>query len=254
TMGHCDDESYIYTDKGAGNIGDFEWLIKLAVTDVDAGDGSTRQLGILLGATTVHGDYSTFPSDDCVFVELYQQTDNDDKFRVFLRENVNGGVTFNTETGTLFSAGTPYWITFSRVGTVSFIEVYDDVDRTSLVDSVTDNAASAQTYRYVQVGGAPSSGTDCTDDWSGTIEDLDLQEIEDGVQSLVAGFFVQMPFEDLLGTFTALQPIYSITGITKDKAGNRLANCEIALFRTDPGNPPTYTFIEAGTSNGNGDY
>ena len=89
TMGHCDDESYIWLDKDAGNIGDFEWLIKLAVTDVDAGDGSGRLLGILLGATTVHGDLDTFPSDDCIFIELWQQADVDDTFRIFLRENVN---------------------------------------------------------------------------------------------------------------------------------------------------------------------
>jgi len=48
--------------------------------------------------------------------------------------------------------------------------------------------------------------------------------------------------------------IYSITGITKDKAGNRLGNCEVALFRTIPGDPPTYLFIKSDTSDVNGDY
>ena len=57
-----------------------------------------------------------------------------------------------------------------------------------------------------------------------------------------------------LYAFFTVPDTYSITGITKDTAGNRLGSCEVALFATEPGNPPTYVFIAAGISDGNGDY
>jgi len=47
---------------------------------------------------------------------------------------------------------------------------------------------------------------------------------------------------------------FSFSGITKDRAGNRLGNCEVALFRMMGGNPPTYLFIESDMSDGNGAY
>jgi len=58
---------------------------------------------------------------------------------------------------------------------------------------------------------------------------------------------------DLFSKFS-IPAIYSITGITKDSAGNRLGNCEVALFRTMGGNPPTYLFIKSDMSDANGDY
>jgi len=83
----------------------------------------------------------------------------------------------------------------------------------------------------------------------------DSPTIRDSYWGLVC--YIAPPLEDgtadLLGEF-AIPAIYSITGITKDRAGNRLGNCEVALFRMMGGSPPTYLFIESGTSDGNGDY
>lgn len=45
-----------------------------------------------------------------------------------------------------------------------------------------------------------------------------------------------------------------ISGITKDKNGNPLGSCEVSLFRTIPGSPPTYDFVESTTSEGSGNY
>lgn len=81
----------------------------------------------------------------------------------------------------------------------------------------------------------------------------DSPTIRDAYWGLVCYIMPPPLSEDLFSKFS-IPAIYSITGITKDKAGNRLGNCEVALFRTVAGNPPTYLFIESGISDGNGDY
>ena len=59
--------------------------------------------------------------------------------------------------------------------------------------------------------------------------------------------------QDLVCGFN-VDDTHSVTGITKDNAGNRLGNCEIALFRVEAGTPPTYSFIASGMSDALGDY
>lgn len=77
----------------------------------------------------------------------------------------------------------------------------------------------------------------------------------DGSQDLLAEFFAEAVHAsvELVAEFN-VDDTHTITGITKDNAGDRLGNCEVALFRTEAGTPPTYTFIASGTSDGNGDY
>ena len=103
-----------------------------------------------------------------------------------------------------------------------------------------------------------------------TFQDLAASFIIRGAASedLLGIFKIRKPdSEELLGIFTiplstneelfaefVIDDTHTITGITKDTAGNRLGNCEVALFRVEAGVPPDYTFIEAGTSDGNGDY
>ncbi len=47
---------------------------------------------------------------------------------------------------------------------------------------------------------------------------------------------------------------YTLAGVTKDKDGNTLATCEVALFREIGGSPPAYQYVASTTSDGSGDY
>lgn len=46
----------------------------------------------------------------------------------------------------------------------------------------------------------------------------------------------------------------TLAGVTKDKDGNTLATCEVALFKEIGGTPPDYQFVESLTSDGSGNY
>ncbi|GAH44414.1 unnamed protein product, partial [marine sediment metagenome] len=83
---------------------------------------------------------------------------------------------------------------------------------------------------------------------------LEVTWLDSGSVELPAKFAVRhMTPVDLLSKFE-IPTTFTLSGRTRDRDGNRLGNCEVALFRTIEGNPPTYLFIESDMSDANAFY
>lgn len=119
---------------------------------------------------------------------------------------------------------------------------------------------------YVDLRTIPTSSPDIADAYWGFVSYIE-PPFEDGSVELLGKFIARhtgTPVE-LLGKFDIrrsayselsskflIPATYSITGVTRDKAGNRLGNSEVALFRVAV--IPAYVFMASDMSDANGDY
>lgn len=114
-------------------------------------------------------------------------------------------------------------------------------------------------------GSAPSGWTERVDNLGETSSKMTIYEMAAGVKypfpyqldELSAG-----STHTTLGDFNSYTFVinpdvtaYTIDGVTKDKDGDALVSCEVALFREIGGSPPEYQFVESITSDaGDGTY
>ena len=249
-----DATSHIWFDHGVDHFGDFEAQFTFNFSDAEAGDGSNVSYMYPFGLSNANTGRTGITSGDGIAVHIAENGAVDDQFKFDIRQ-WTGGVRDFFDTGVVRNIGT-YYLTVDRIGTAVRLRIYDNPargpgDLLETLSGVGDTTA----YRYCEVAMAFNSAGDPGDHTTGYVENLELWP-KSASAELYASFRVQtgLPGSAELYAFFTVPDTYSITGITKDTAGNRLGNCEIALFATEPGNPPTYVFIAAGVSDGNGDY
>lgn len=164
TLVQRNEDAWIYADKGAGHFGmDFSHTLKIRRVT-----GGTWGHCSLWGVSDVIEDYLYWYTNhsDAANLHLYHLTD------LWLREHSAR----DNDLGAVV-ADTDYWITVTRSGVDGVTLqafIYDDAERTSLVDTLSVAMPASQTYRYVFTANTWNSGapnaTSCT------IADLDLHE------------------------------------------------------------------------------
>jgi len=168
--------SYVRDDKGAGHFGDFEHLFKVVAT---SGDGETALMvvwGVTNGASTLM-DVITAN----VGLVIYGFRDPSNNFELRIKDYDSDSYdSYDLDWGT-------YWCTVERDSTTGTNKIYDDAERTSLVDTLSCTVA-VTTYQYIfglmsynNPGGSPAI--------TGSVEDLDLQE-GGAASAVVYGFVV----------------------------------------------------------------
>jgi len=163
--------SHVSKDKDAGHFGDFEHLIDITITDVEAGDADSRSMALIYVVSNIVGRPKT---SDGIMVYIIQETSLDDKFRFTLQQTTGGVVDF-TESGVNRNIGS-FYLTMSRSGTTVTLKVYTDITRETLIETLSNAGGDATTYRYVQPLTSMNELNDPDDYSSGYVENLDLQE------------------------------------------------------------------------------
>ena len=129
--------SYVRKDMGAGHFGDFEHLVTCRMTAA-AQDGQANIWGMSNGSNT---DAALATNNDGMRVCFYQGAVN---YVLILADWVNAV----GDPSVPLVLGTIYYLTIRRSGTDLTCEIYDDSDRTNLIDTLAV-ACSVTTFRYI---------------------------------------------------------------------------------------------------------
>jgi len=225
-------DAYFYRDMGAAHFDEnFEHLLTVQVNG-----GSYGEVAFWMLSNTINDFKSILDGGEealvCVgFNNSY----------IYLMELRNTG---QFQDGYNYGQSTPAYITIERdesVGTYGtvYIYIYDDSDRTNLVDTLTVTLHEKVNFRYLFSNCSYNSGT--TQVLSGFCENLDLQEVGEEVEKtssesasgqdvVSAGY----PGADLEGVETGGgEETVGQREITASEFGTGVDNAETTIARTD---------------------
>lgn len=161
------ENSYVYKDFNAGHFGDFTHLITVYLSDTNLGS-ATSICGY--GLQNEITDYVGVTGDALItMIRGDSSAINDIKIR-----EKDGGVEGAEDIGTI-SFNTIYYLTVSRSGDTYQVLIYDDADRTSLVDTLSITCIET-TFQYCMAVETTDYGANTNRHITGYIENLDLQE------------------------------------------------------------------------------
>ena len=172
--------AYVYDDKGVDFIdGDFEYLIDVEFTAMTP----SCVMAFCCLANDI-GDFNGLITGAKSNLNLYAfETSAGVVRKIILREQDGSSGYQDTWDSVLLN--TPYYLTMARdesVGSYGQItcEIYDDANRTSLVDTLSLLLhSSKKDFRYVYATQSANNGGAAT--MSGTISNLDLQGVAEAV-------------------------------------------------------------------------
>jgi hypothetical protein len=168
-------DNYVYDDKGVDHFGDFEHLISAKLTTTV--DGSTG--GVWALSNSIDDLLGLFSND---VIALYNNTASGANRFIFVQ--YTGGVLDGSDAYLTAAVGTQYWFTLSRSGTSLQCLIYDDVDRTSLVDTLSFTGGTT-TQRYAYGATSYNSGSPILISYE--VSDFDLQEAVAAAVRRIAG-------------------------------------------------------------------
>jgi hypothetical protein len=179
------EESY-YFDYGVDAVGDFEYYFDVVVSDVEAGDASSRNMINLFMVCNWIGDLQDQPvgTYDYVFVAVRNSGTQDDKYIVSVVVAQDGA-----QLGTLSSAlynvspNVLYFVVNRTNGNFN-VSWYSDLSRTVLIESMSYNGGGLNdTYQYVYGIQAVDAVGDAGDWCSGSVANLWLGNYTTGYLS-----------------------------------------------------------------------
>jgi hypothetical protein len=168
------EESY-YFDYGVDAVGDFEYYFDVVISDVEAGDASSRNMINLFIVCNWIGDLQDQPvgTYDYVFVAVRNSGTQDDKYIVSVVVAQDGA-----QLGTLASAlydvspNVLYFVVNRTNGNFN-VSWYSDLSRTVLIESMSYNGGGLNdTYQYVYGIQAVDAVGDAGDWCSGSVANL----------------------------------------------------------------------------------
>jgi hypothetical protein len=168
-------DSFVYDDKGVDHFdGDYEHLETVYITSQDT--SNNVEVYCLANVIDDFKSIRDVLNEDAIAVELFRTTGGD--YQITLKEVDSGTQYADGYVG--LNTATLYYLTIERdesVGTYGtiYLYLYDDSDRTSLVDTMSITLhTSKKDYRYVY--GIQSFNSGNVQTFSGYTENLDLQE------------------------------------------------------------------------------
>jgi len=165
----CNEDAYLYLDKGANHFGDFTHLVTVQLNSVS--DNFGRGIVYSLTVDTVDDWYGLI-SNNKTAIGIRLRRESPVSYRLYLEEIYNG--TFYADSYVI-SLSTPYYLTIDKAGTALTCKIYSDAARTNLLDTLQLNLHADHKFRYVMPCNTYHSGTQTCDI---DIDDLDLQEGE----------------------------------------------------------------------------
>lgn len=167
----ADENAYVYKDKGVDHFdGDFEHLLE---TYIESGDTGGSVNSWVLANVVAERDGA---NENMLFLVSYRYTDS--SIRLYLMELDGSSASYEIYTGSLL---TSYYLKIKRdesagdYGTL-YCYVYDDAERTNLVDTLTVALhTSKKDFRYIY--GAQSHNHSDSSAITGYTQNLDLQEV-----------------------------------------------------------------------------
>ena len=159
-----DEDAYVYDDKGANAIDQFEHQVEVNLTSAD--DNGTI-FGWAISNVVEDGRYWQSNSSQAVDVRLQKVAGT---YRIGFYDADVGSYDYTESV----SVGTTYYLTIDRqADTTIRCRIYGDSDRTSLVDTLTITCASGRKWRYLfAVNSYNSNPTYGGDKASGTVANL----------------------------------------------------------------------------------
>lgn len=160
--------SYVSVDKGAGNIGDYDYTVKVNISASSAGGSAFQSFGVSNAPGTIQ-DWDTANSGQSIMVY-----DSGSSYQYFLIDDNKG--TSDTYSGPR-SAQT-VWIRIDRVSTTLRARIYSDEALTSLLDTLT-LTCDTTAFRYLQcMASRDAAGTMTVTGYTANLKDnLDLSQV-----------------------------------------------------------------------------
>ena len=160
---------YIYYDLISGTVSDTAWVCNFKLV-VDTTSYSTVRGTTYIILSSVTGATSgSVESGDHMGMALYINAGAGN----FYATHVNGGaLTTNTISSSIVSGETTYYVSFIRNGDNFQFDLYSDIDRTALVNSVNGTTSGIADLRYLRVQSETDGGSTYTGDVDFTIDDL----------------------------------------------------------------------------------
>jgi hypothetical protein len=182
-----DADTYVSYDYGVNHFGDFVHYVDVNLTDVEAGDGTSRGIVIFWDVSNDGGDWDTVLASDVILATFVQDGANDDvyRFQIAWRE---GGVSQGVSTGVLRSVNTEWYLIMNRTDDDFKMEIYSDSARTNLNETLSINNIASTQFRYVHGLCAYAHAGDPADHGSGTIQNLWLGNYSGGYEA--SGYFI----------------------------------------------------------------
>lgn len=160
------EETYVYKDFNVGHFGDFEHLPSAKITA-----RNTLGRAIVYVLANIVDDGLAVRNDDGISLQFLHAT-GPSQNQLYLQHFASGSAT--NDFFQPWVVGTRYWFTLSRSGSTITCKIYDDVDRTNLLDTLSV-LGDATTYRYYYPLSTFNSGTSGAS-ITGSIYATDLQE------------------------------------------------------------------------------
>ena len=156
-------DAYLYTDKGAGND-DFNDDFNAYFTATYQTATANLATGIVWSVANVVDDYNGQFADDVIAV-LLQRHDASGGPRVILTQQINGGGgtsdTYTIPTSRLNRPLSYHVFRDDDAGAngVVTLKVYTDLQRSTLLDTLTVNLAATENFRYMYAACSQNAGT-----------------------------------------------------------------------------------------------
>jgi len=166
-----DADAYLYKDYGVNHFsGQFEHLIDVRVSALEAGDTSNRPAILLYAVANTYGTENTIKTSNYILVRVKQIGSTDNRYYF----QFSGTGTGNLGAGTVVRfAGTTYYLTIKRAtDNTCTCKIYTDSARTNLSETLTLPVSIANAFRYLTVTASQGDTIDPADHISGYVENL----------------------------------------------------------------------------------
>jgi hypothetical protein len=162
------EKSYCYKDYGAGHFGDYEFLVTAycSLAELQASPISGASCSICDTGNTI----PPYAGDGLNSGQRNMFIRTSDGLAIYCQD-INTG-NFDSYS---CSTSTVYYLKIKRSGTTAYDYIYSDSARTNLLDTLSQSTQST-TYRYLVVIRSANSSTGAELQFTGYVENLDLQE------------------------------------------------------------------------------
>ena len=169
------DEGY-YIDQGAGNIGAFSYSFEAVISDVEAGDTDSRDMGSIFTVNNWIGDQQAQPvgTYDYLSVNIRNNGATDNQYTWRLVGGQNGAVVTSVISGAqAVSPNIVYGTVWRDSGGDVNLTIYSDPARTTQVISLEDNdGGQTDAFRYQYGWFAINAAGDANDWFVGSVANL----------------------------------------------------------------------------------
>jgi hypothetical protein len=203
-------------DYGVNFFNEFQHELDVNITDIEAGDISTRSHPLIWCVANALGQYvGVVSASDSIGIWIQQLGSTDDKYQLQLTWR-EGGVLQDQAIGITRNVNEEVYLIINRTDNDFWVEIYSDASRTTLNETLNINDISNTQFRYFYGLLGIGSGNDPADHVSGTLKNLWFGNYAGGYYT--DGYFTTTNYfndTNISGTTLVLQTISKIPANTE---------------------------------------